>query len=294
MTTLQELIDSNQTIVADGGMGTTLVAMGLQAGDSPELWNVDHPDRISQLHADYIAAGAQIILTNTFGGSQPRLARHGLGERTVELNRAAAQLARQAADAVDHPVVVGGSIGPAGELLEPLGTLSYDDAKAGFAAQAKGLIEGGVDVLWVETMSDLNEVNAAVEGIREVDADFPIVATMTFDTNGRTIMGVKPEQAQQELADLGAIAFGGNCGNGPEEIVDVISKMHGQNPDTVLIAKANAGLPEVVDGKATYNATPDDMAAYAKKVQAEGARIIGACCGSKPAHIQAIAEALKG
>jgi 5-methyltetrahydrofolate--homocysteine methyltransferase len=292
MTTLQALLDSGGTIVADGGMGSLLVAMGMQGGDTPELWNVEHPDKIRQIHADYIQAGAQIVLTNSFGGSQARLTHSDLGERTVELNQAAAQLARQEADAVSHPVVVGGSMGPSGDLLQPLGKLSYDDAKASFAKQAEGLIAGGVDVLWVETMSDLNEVTAAIEGIRSVNADFPVVTTMTFDTKGRTIMGVKPEKAVQALGDLGVIALGGNCGNGPDEIEDVVIKMREQNADAVLIAKANAGLPEVVDGKAVYNATPEDMAAYALRVQAQGARIIGACCGSTAAHIKAIADAV--
>jgi methionine synthase I (cobalamin-dependent) len=294
MTTLQALLDSGRTIVADGGMGSLLVAMGMQGGDAPELWNVEYPDLIRKIHADYIQAGSQIVLTNSFGGSLARLTHSNLGERTVELNQAAAQLARLEADAAPHPVVVGGSMGPSGDLLQPLGKLSYDDAKASFAEQAEGLIAGGVDVLWIETMSDLNEVKAAVEGIRSVNADFPIVATMTFDTKGRTIMGVKPEKAVQTLGDLGVIALGGNCGNGPDEIEDVMVKMREQNADAVLIAKANAGLPEVVDGKAVYNATPAEMADYALRVQAQGARIIGACCGSTAAHIKAIAEAVNG
>lgn len=293
MTTLQELLDGGGTIIADGGMGTLLVEMGLQGGETPELWNVERANEIRSIHAGYIDAGAQIILTNTFGGSLTRLARSGLGERTAELNRAGARLARQEADSAPRPVVVGGSMGPVGELLEPLGKLTYDDAKAAFKEQARGLIDGGVDVLWVETMSDLNEVRAAVEGIREIDPNFPVVTTMTFDTNGRTIMGVKPEKAAQALAELGVIALGGNCGNGPDEIEGVIQKMRAENPDAVLVAKANAGLPQIVGGKAVYNATPEDMGAYALRVKAQGARIIGACCGSRPAHIQAIAEALK-
>lgn len=294
MTQLQDLLASGKPIVADGGMGTMLFSAGLTSGSAPERWNVERQDDVQQIHAAYIEAGAQIILTNTFGGNRIRLTRHDLGERTSELNTAGAQIARAAADAASHPVVVGGSIGPTGEMLSPLGTLEYADAVTIFAEQAAALHAGGVDVFWIETMADLAEVKAAIEGCRQADADKPIVTTLTFDTKGRTMMGVKPEQAAEELLALGVIAVGGNCGNGPDEIQAVVDKMHQHRPDAVLIAKANAGLPRMQDGRAVYDASPAVMGDYALKVKTQGARIIGACCGSTPEHIRAIAEAIQG
>ena len=168
MTSLETLLESGTVILADGAMGTMLMQAGLEYGGSPEAWNLEHPDRIRAIHREYIGAGSQIILTNSFGGSPFRLRRHGLHERTTEINRIAAELARAEADAAPHPVVVAGSMGPSGELFEPLGELTFDEAREGFAMQALGLAEGGVDVLWIETMSDLQEVQAVVEGVRSV------------------------------------------------------------------------------------------------------------------------------
>jgi 5-methyltetrahydrofolate--homocysteine methyltransferase len=238
-------------------------------------------------------AGAKIILTNSFGGTRLRLARHNLSDRARDLNRAAARLARAEADAADQPVAVGGSMGPTGEMLAPLGSLEFEDAVAAFEEQAGALVEGGVDVLWIETMSDLEEVRAAVEGCRRAAPGFPLVTTMTFDTRGRTMMGVTPENAVQSLGEYGVIALGANCGNGPAEIEGVIVKMHRTGAGISLVAKANAGLPHMVDGVTVYDATPDDMAHYALRVRAQGARIIGTCCGSTPDHVRAIARALR-
>src|SRR5690606_4563443 len=204
-------------LLLDGAMGTLLMEMGLTSGDPPEDWNVRYPERIEEVHRRYIDAGSRLILTNSFGGSRFRLKLHRLDNRVTELNRAAAGIARRAADAAPHKVLVAGSIGPTGELLEPLGAMSFDEAKAAFAEQAAALAEGGVDLLWVETMSDLEEVRAAVEGAREA-TDLPVAATMTFDTNRHTMMGVSPEQAVQALGKMGLVALGANCGNGPDEI----------------------------------------------------------------------------
>ena len=292
-TSLQTLLNTGQPIVADGGMGTMLIAQGLRQGESPELWNVEHPERVRQIHRDYIAAGAQIILTNSFGGSRIRLGRSGLADRVEELNRAAAALARAEADAAERPVVVGGSIGPTGEMLEPYGELPFDEAAAAFEEQARALVAGGVDVLWIETMADLEELRAAVEGARRAAPDTPIVTTMTFDTNGRTMMGVTPERAIKALRGHGVIALGANCGNGPDEIEGVIEQMHAVDVTVPLVAKANAGLPRMEGDRPVYDATPEDMGQYAARVRDQGAQIIGACCGSTPAHIAAIAAALK-
>lgn len=283
---LEDLIQRNDRVTADGGMGTMLIARGLKHGDVPELWNVERPNVIRQIHHEYIESGAQIILTNSFGGNQLRLARGGCADRMQVLNQAAGEVARQAAG--DHSVVIGGSIGPLGAFIEPMGTLAVEQATQVFAAQATALAAGGVDVFWIETMSDLNEVQAAVNGCRAAAPSMPIVATMTFDTKGRTMMGVTPEKAGQFLGNMGLVAFGANCGNGPQEIETVIAKMHAANPQAVLVAKSNAGLPHLVNGVAVYDSSPDDMGLYARHALQNGARIVGACCGSTPAHIKAI------
>lgn len=287
------LLETSGPIIADGGMGTMLMGMGLAHGEPPELWNIDHPDRIRAIHRGYIQAGAQIILTNSFGGSRGRLERGGLGPRCAELNEAAARLARGEADAAPHPVVVAGSMGPIGEFFAPMGTLTFEDAVDMFKVQAAALVAGGVDVLWIETLSDLEEARAAVTACRQAAPEVPFVVTLTFDTRGRTMMGVTPEQAAAAISELGAAALGANCGNGPQEIEEVIRKLHTAVPHATLIAKSNAGLPRMEGGRAVYDAAPEVMADYARRVYADGARIIGACCGSTPAHIAAIAGALR-
>lgn len=273
-------------------MGTMLMNAGLEHGESPERWNVEHPDRVRAVHEAYINAGSQIVLTNTFGGSPFRLKLHKLDDRVAELNRAGAEIARNAADAAGRRVVVAGSMGPSGELIEPLGTLSVEEARDGFAQQAAALEAGGVDVLWIETMSDLQEVRAAVEGARQASS-LPIVVTMTFDTRGFTMMGVSPAAAVDALQEMGLVAFGGNCGNGPAEIEGVIKAMHERNPEAVLVAKSNAGIPEMIGGEISYSGTPAVMAEHAVRIVELGARIIGACCGSTPEHIRAMREALE-
>jgi 5-methyltetrahydrofolate--homocysteine methyltransferase len=292
MNPLQELLQTNSTIVLDGAMGTMLMAAGLTSGASPEEWNVLHPERVRAVHRQYIAAGSNIILTNSFGGTRFRLKLHNLQERVIELNRAAAANARAEADAAVHRVLVAGSMGPTGELLEPLGEMRYADAVAAFAEQTQGLVTGGVDLLWIETMSDLREVQAAVEGIHSV-TDLPVCATLSFDTRGRTMMGVTPAEAVRELSRLGLAAVGGNCGNGIAEIEGVIANMHREAPDVLLIAKANAGIPQWINNELIYDATPEVMGRYALRVRALGASLIGGCCGNTPAHIRAIAEAVR-
>ena len=292
MTTIQSLLEKSPYILADGAMGTMLFATGLEHGGSPELWNVEHPEKVAAIHRAYLEAGSRLLLTNTFGGTRHRLSLHGLQERVAELNRAAVKVLRGVVDASGVEALVAGDIGPSGGVLLPYGTMTFEEAVDGFAEQAAALVEAGVDLIWIETMSDLEEVRAAVEGVRRVSVDIPIVTAMTFDTHGRTMMGVTPEKAASTLASFGAAALGGNCGNGTQEIITVVEKMHGVAPEATLVAKANAGIPRLVGGRPVYEATPADMAQYALKAYAAGARIIGACCGSTPAHVQAIAEAL--
>jgi len=289
---LQTLLATGKPVIADGGMGTMLLALGLERGHAPELWNIERPDDVRRIHRGYIEAGAQIILTNSFGGNRARLGMHGLEDRVTELNQAAAHLARLEADAAGVPVVVGGSMGPTGQMLVPMGTLAFEDAVAVFQEQALALAKGGVDVFWVETMSDLEEVRAAVEGCRKAMPDMPIVTTMTFDTHGRTMMGTTPEQAVQTMLHYGVLALGANCGNGPDELEAAVEKMRAMEPAVPLVAKANAGAPRMEGDRTVYDATPVIMGEYARRVQRLGATIIGACCGSTPDHVRAIASAL--
>jgi methionine synthase I (cobalamin-dependent) len=291
MNKLEQLLSTTDYIVLDGAMGTMLFAAGLESGAPPEEWNVTHPDRIQAVHRHYVDSGSHIVLTNSFGGTRYRLKLHNLQDRVFELNKAAAQNGRAVADAAPHLVLVAGSMGPTGELLEPMGTMTFEDAQAAFAEQAAGLADGGADLLWIETMSDLDEVRAAVEGARSV-TDLPVAATMSFDTNGRTMMGVTPAQAVSTMKEWGLVAVGGNCGNGIAEIEDVINAMHQAAPDVRLIAKANAGIPQWRNNELLYDATPSTMGQYAQRVRALGACFIGGCCGNGPEHIAAIAEAL--
>jgi len=291
MDKIKKLLESGKPILLDGAMGTMLFAAGLEAGKSPEEWNVLHPEKVQKIHRAYIEAGSQVILTNTFGGSAVRLESHGLAERVHELNEAAAKNARAEADTADHIVVVAGSIGPTGQILEPLGTLTKEAARQSFAAQAGGLAAGGVDMFWIETMSDLEEVKAAIAGVRSI-SNLPIAATMSFDTHGHTMMGINPEQASKIL-HLEEIQFlGANCGTGSDELIEAIKAFKSTNPELPLIAKANAGIPVVEGTEVVYSGSPELMAEYAVKVWNEGARLIGGCCGSTPDHIQAMAEAL--
>lgn len=288
------LVRGGAPVLADGAMGTMLFAAGLQFGDPPEMWNVALPQGsiVRQIQRAYLDAGSQIILTNTFGGNRLRMSLHGNEGHVGEVNQMAAVLARAEVEASGTAALVAGDIGPTGSIMSPLGTLEFDEAVDVFAEQAQALVAGGVDIIWIETMSDLEEIHAAITGVRRVAPGTPITATMTFDTRGHTMMGVSPEQAVRALVEWGADAVGGNCGNGPDEIIPVIAKMRAAAPDVVLVAKSNAGMPELVDMKAVYRAEPAVMADYALQIRDAGATIIGACCGSTPAHIAAMAAAL--
>ena len=294
MDRLIQFLSAHPTILGDGAMGTMLQAAGLTTGGSPEEWNVSRPEVLRDIYRAYADAGAQVITTNTFGGTSYRLGRDNLAAHVREFNVAGARLAREVADAADHAVLVAGDIGPTGEIFAPLGTLQPEDAQAAFAEQAAALAEGGVDFFLVETMSALEEVEAAVEGIRAASS-LPIAVTMTFDTHFRTMMGVKPVQAVKALHEMGVRVLGANCGNGPGEIERVIGEMAAVKPaDVFLIAQSNAGLPkyETATKQIHYDGTPEVMAEYALKMKALGINYIGACCGSTPAHIAAMRAAL--
>lgn len=294
MNKLLELLQRQSVLLLDGAMGTELFKRGLISGGCPEEWNVSHPDRVQDVHRAYVEAGSDIILTNSFGGTHYRLKLHNLQDRVVELNRAAAQNARAVADAAGRTVLVAGSMGPTGELLMPMGSMSYEACRDAFAEQARGLIEGGVDLLWIETMSDLNEVKAAIEGARAVSAEIPICATMSYDTRGRTMMGVTGAQMAKELAGLGLTAIGANCGNNLIDTEAALAEMRAAAPEMILIAKANAGMPRYEGDKLIYDGTPEVMAAYADRVRRNGVALIGGCCGSGPAHIRMMRQVLDG
>lgn len=281
---------SGQVLIADGATGTMLQSAGLPTGVPGEAWVLDRPEQILALHRAYLQAGSQLILTTTFGGSRARLAKAGLDHQVEAINRRAAELARQAAG---DEAYVGGDIGPTGEMMQPLGKLTYETAVEFFAEQARALAAGGVDVIYIETMSDLNEARAAVQGAQQA-CDLPVFCTFSFDTRGRTNMGVRPSQAAQTMAALGVAAVGANCGHAPEEVLEILPQMREAAPAVYLIAKPNAGIPRMVQRQVVYDATPERMAELARQYVELGARIVGACCGSSPAHIAAIAAAIHG
>jgi 5-methyltetrahydrofolate--homocysteine methyltransferase len=289
---LTSLLAERPWLLADGATGSNLFDRGLQSGDAPELWNTDHPDRIAQLQRAFVEAGADIILTNSFGGTRHRLKLHKAEGRVAELNEAAARISRAEADRSGRVVLVGGSIGPTGEILEPLGPLSLDAAREAFAEQARALARGGVDLLWIETMSSIEETEAAIAGARETG--LPVVATLSFDTNGRTMMGVTPSELAELHRRHHLAACGSNCGTGPSELVAcIVNLARASDPSAVLVAKANCGIPQFVDGQIRFNGTPELMAQYARLSIDAGARIIGGCCGTSPAHLRVMREALE-
>ena len=295
MAELEAMLAAQPVLLADGGMGTGLFALGLETGDSPEFWNVLHPDRVAAVHEGFVAAGSDIILTNSFGGTRHRLKLHRAEDRVAELNHAAAQVARAAAEDAGRPVLVAGSMGPTGELIVPLGALTPDEATAAFAEQAQALAEGGVDVLWIETMSSAEEVAAAVAGAAATG--LPIVVTLSFDTNGRTMMGITPQAAVELFAGLPTrpLAFGANCGTGPGQLLAAVLGLgDAAGGEAILVAKGNCGIPEYRDGQICYSGTPEVMAEYARLARDCGARIIGGCCGTTAAHLAAMRAALDG
>ncbi len=279
-------------LVADGATATNLFCAGLEAGGAPELLNIDNPDGVMTHHETMIRAGADIILTNSFGGTANRLKLHGAADRVGEISQAAARLARAVADRAERSVLVAGSIGPTGDLMQPVGDLAHEDAVRAFREQALGLASGGADVIWIETMSSIEETEAAIEGAAATD--LPLICTMTFDTNGRTMMGITPEQAANHFATAPLAGFGANCGNGFGELVAAVAAMKAsatcRHP---LVAKANCGLPQYVDGAISYSGTPQLMGIYARLARDAGASIIGGCCGSAPQHIAAIRASLE-
>jgi len=290
-TSLAELLATHDIILADGASGTNYFQRGLNSGHPPEFWNLDEADHVVQLHQEFVDAGADIILTNSFGGTAQRLKLHNAQDRVFELNKRAAELARSVADAADRPVVVAGSVGPTGELFEPLGMLTDQVAIASFREQIEGLMAGGADVAWIETMSSIEEVRAAAQAAIDVGA--PYTVTCSFDTAGRTMMGLMPDALVRVFDGLAVppLAFGANCGVGASDIlVTTLAICGGEHG--VVIAKGNCGVPRFRGAEIVYSGTPELMGEYAAMAADAGARIVGGCCGTSPHHISIMRQAL--
>lgn len=289
---LAELIAEKGVLLADGATGTNLFAMGLEAGEAPELWNEDSPEKIAALHQGFVDAGADIILTNSFGGTRHRLKLHNAQDRVFELNRRAAQIARGVADAAGRKVIVAGSVGPTGELLAPLGALTYEGAIEAFVEQIEGLKAGGVDVAWIETMSAPDEIRAAAEAAARVD--LPYTYTGSFDTAGKTMMGLHPRDIHgvAETVAERPLAVGANCGVGAADILASLLDMSDANPDATIVVKGNCGIPEFHGDEIHYSGTPELMARYVQLAMDGGARIIGGCCGTSFEHLAAMRKAM--
>ncbi|MFW2586809.1 betaine--homocysteine S-methyltransferase [Sagittula sp. SSi028] len=290
---LSRALTSREWLLADGATGTNLFNMGLQSGDAPEFWNENEPEKIRTLYRNAVNAGSDLFLTNSFGANASRLKLHDAGHRAYELSKLAAELGREVADAADRDVIVAGSVGPTGEIMGAAGTLSHESAVEMFEETAKGLMDGGADVLWVETISAPEEYRAAAEAFGNIGA--PWCGTMSFDTAGRTMMGVTAP-AMVEMVDTlpnAPIAFGANCGVGASDLMRTVRGFAATGTTRPIIAKGNAGIPKYHDGHIHYDGTPELMAEYACLARDAGARIIGGCCGTLPEHLSAMRAALE-
>ncbi|MGG7645877.1 betaine--homocysteine S-methyltransferase [Rhodovulum sp. YNF3179] len=290
---LSRMLETREWVLADGATGTNLFNMGLASGDAPELWNAERPDDVRRLYRGAVEAGSDLFLTNSFGANAARLKLHDAQDRAVELNRLAAELGREVAEAADHPVVVAGSMGPTGEIMAPMGSLTHAIAVEIFHEQAEGLKAGGADVLWVETISAAEEFRAAAEAAAL--AEMPWCGTMSFDTAGRTMMGLTSAElvGLVEALPNPPVAFGANCGVGASDLLRTVLGFMAAGTERPVIAKGNAGIPKYVDGHIHYDGTPELMADYAVLARDCGARIIGGCCGTTPAHLAKMRAALE-
>ncbi|MGR3724443.1 betaine--homocysteine S-methyltransferase [Abyssibius alkaniclasticus] len=288
-----ELLASRDWLLTDGATGTNLFAMGLEAGESPETWNLTERAKIAALYQGSVDAGSDLFLTNSFGGNAARLKLHDLQDRVGEINRIAAEIGREVADASNRKIIVAGSVGPTGEIMEPVGALSHAEAVEMFEEQGRALLDGGADVLWLETISAPEEYKAAAEAFANLDA--PWVGTMSFDTAGRTMMGVTSPAmvALVESLPNAPLAFGANCGTGAADILRTVLGFAATGTTRPIISKGNAGIPKYMDGHIHYNGTPELMADYAEMARNCGARIIGGCCGTQPEHLRHMRDALE-
>ncbi|MEW5939836.1 MAG: homocysteine S-methyltransferase family protein [Chloroflexota bacterium] len=288
-----ERVQNEKVLVSDGATGTNLQKVGLIGGAIPEGWVLEQSDKILALEEAFVEAGSDIILTCTFGGTKLRLRESPLGQRVEEINKRAAELARQAAS--KRPgTLVAGSMGPTGLLIKPYGPATSEEVADTYEEQARGLAAGGVDLLVIETMFAINEAQAALEGVRRV-TDLPVVVSFSYDRGTRSMMGVKPSDVVKTFKPLGVAAIGANCGTTLENMEKILAEYLSAAPDMIYWVKPNAGLPELGENnEAVYKVTPQEMAGYAQKFVEMGARIVGGCCGSTPEHVAAIAKKVKG
>mgnify|MGYP003314512068 CR=1 FL=1 len=289
----EQKINSCEWLLTDGATGTNLFDMGLMSGDAPELWNEKYPEKITKLHKDAVDAGSDIFLTNSFGSNALRLKLHNCGNRAFDLSKISAEIARDVADTYNREVFVAGSVGPTGEIMQPIGELSHELAVEVFHEQAQGLKEGGADLLWLETISAPEEFKAAAEAFSYIE--LPWVGTMSFDTAGRTMMGTSPDAMVDLISSIPnkPMAFGANCGAGAPDLLRTVQDFAKSSPHSILIAKGNAGIPKYVDGHILYDGTPELMAKYAVMARNSGAKMIGGCCGTKPEHLRSMRTALE-
>ena len=293
---LSELLNKKRVLLLDGATGTNLFSMGLKSGDAPELWNLEYPEKIQKHYQSFINAGSDIVLTNSFGANRYRLKLHKLESKVQELNFEAARILQTEVQACSREVVVAGAMGPTGEIFAPAGSLSILDGSVAFEEQAIALKEGGVDVLWIETLSSVEECHAAVDGASKTG--LPIVLTLSIETNGRTMMGLTPSDIIKMYSELktSIFAIGTNCGLGAAEVIAAIMNMKNAadllNFEPIFIAKANCGIPEWKNGEICYDGSPELMAKYSRLAMDAGATIIGGCCGTTPTHIKAMRDAI--
>lgn len=289
---IDALLAEKGVLLADGATGTNLFAMGLEAGEAPELWNESAPEKVAALHQGFVDAGADIILTNSFGGTRHRLKLHRAQDRVYDINRRAAEIARSVADKAGRRVIVAGSVGPTGELLAPLGALTFDEAVEAFAEQINGLKDGGAEVAWIETMSAPDEIRAAAQAAIQVG--LPYTYTGSFDTAGHTMMGLQPKDIHAVADGLSQapLGVGANCGVGAADILASLLDMSETKPDATIIIKGNCGIPEYRGAEIHYSGTPELMADYVRLAVDGGARIVGGCCGTSFQHLAAMRKAL--
>jgi len=285
---------NKRTLLLDGAMGTMLQAYGLESGECSEEWNISHPQVVQKIHQEYIKAGADVILTNTFGANRIKLRSFGREADILKINEIAVSIAKGAIDkegSLEKRIFIAGSVGPTGKILEPYGDLKVSELYENYKEQVVILEKAGVDLIILETFYDLEEIKAALKATKE-NTDLMVIASMTFDKNLKTIYGVDPERAVTVIENKGADGVGANCGTGPEVLYKVLKIMK-KVSKTYLMVEPNAGMPELLEGKVVYPASPKIMADYTEKFVKLGLNLIGGCCGTTPLHIKAMSDKIK-